>query len=232
MRKTLTFPLEVKALKDREFEGYGSTFGNVDLGGDVVMPGAFTKSLAAKMPKMLYQHRPDKIAGVWKEMHEDSKGLHVRGEFINTTLGNDAYIEMKSGALDGLSIGYAVVKDDGKRNPRRLTELDLWEVSVVTFPMNESALVDSIKQFYGQMPQTKRELEEMLFDRGMSHTEAKTFISDLGKIFAKRESDDMDSDGTLDVHLRDAGDVEDTKAVLAALNIRSGKFMKEMLRRN
>jgi HK97 family phage prohead protease len=191
--------MEIKALKGREFEGYGSTFGNTDLGGDIVMPGAFTKSLTKKNPKMLYQHDPSRVPGVWRTVQEDSKGLYVHGRLIETTLGNDAYVELKEGAIDGMSIGFITVKDDGRRNPRKLQEIDLWEVSIVTFPMNESALVDSIKQFWGNVPNTKRELEAQLRSFGMSSAEAKTMISQLGKIF------DSDPDGMPDGRHRDGG---------------------------
>jgi Escherichia/Staphylococcus phage prohead protease len=136
--------LEIKSLSEREFEGHGAIFGNVDLGGDTILPGAFKSLNSGRMPKMLYQHDQTKIAGLWTAMHEDSRGLYVKGRLINTPIGNQAYVEMKEGALDGLSIGYETVDSEG-RNPRKLKEVNLWEVSLVTFPMNQAATIEAVK---------------------------------------------------------------------------------------
>ncbi len=130
-------------------EGYGSTFGNQDHDGDIVMPGAFVDTLKERMPAMLYQHKSDKIPGIWESAAEDSKGLILQGKTLNTTLGRDVAEEMRSGALKSLSIGYGVKKDgaiyDRTNNTRILKSLSLYEVSPVTFPANEQATITNVK---------------------------------------------------------------------------------------
>lgn len=144
------FELDTKSLgDDGTFSGYASRFGLTDLGRDVVMPGAFTKTLqqSAKI-KMLLQHEPAQPVGVWTSLVEDQFGLKVTGQLVlDTTLGRDTYALLKAGALDGLSIGYVSKKDsfDRTKNVRRLEEIDLFEISIVTFPMLPSATVDRVK---------------------------------------------------------------------------------------
>ncbi len=129
-------------------EGYASIFGLTDQGGDVVEAGAYAASLAAlaasgRRVKMLWQHDPAQPIGVWDEVREDGKGLYVRGRILSEVAqGRDAAALLAAGAIDGLSIGYRTVKSerDGKGR-RRLVELDLWEVSLVTFPMLPDARV-------------------------------------------------------------------------------------------
>lgn len=145
--------IDIKALSETgEFEGYGSVAGNIDLGGDVVEPNAFSRSLRrweerGKMPKMLWQHDPSRVVGVWKQMKEDDRGLYVKGQILtDLQLGKEAYTLMKAGALDGLSIGFRTVDFERDGQLRRLKELELWEVSLVTFPMNEQATITAVKQ--------------------------------------------------------------------------------------
>lgn len=128
-------------------EGYASFFGEADQSGDVVVPGAFRASLerlraAGRNVKFLWQHDPGRPIGVWHDVREDARGLKVRGEILgDLALGQEAMALMRAGAIDGLSIGYRVVK--AEKNPttggRRLLEIDLWEVSLVTFPMLPAA---------------------------------------------------------------------------------------------
>lgn len=129
-------------------EGYASLFGEADQGGDVVREGAYGRSLAAlagrgQRVKMLWQHDPAQPIGVWDEVREDDRGLRVKGRLLDATQkGREAAALIAAGALDGLSIGYRTrraCKDD--RGRRLLTELELWEVSLVTFPMLPSARV-------------------------------------------------------------------------------------------
>jgi len=145
--------LDLKALEaDGAFAGYASIFGKADLGGDLVEPGAFAKSLAARGPggvKMLFQHDPAEPIGVWETLREDGVGLHVRGRLMTEIArGREVLSLMRAGALDGLSIGFRTVK--GRTDPqtgiRRLSEIDLWEISVVTFPMLPDARVDAVKR--------------------------------------------------------------------------------------
>ena len=170
------FAVELKADADaRTVEGLGSVFHNTDQGGDIVMPGAFTKSLTKRNPAMLWQHKQDQPVGVWDEVRETPEGLWVKGRILNTALGNDAYELARHGALKGMSIGYAT-KDsetDRKSGVRKLKELDLFEVSLVTFPMNELATISRVKQ----KPADERALEEYLREAGYSRTEAKAIVA-------------------------------------------------------
>ncbi len=133
-------------------EGYASIFGLTDQGGDVVQPGAYAASLVAlaaagRRVKMLWQHDPARPIGVWDEVREDGKGLYVRGRILSDVAqGRDAVALLAAGAIDGLSIGYRTLRAerDGKGR-RRLVELDLWEVSLVTFPMLPDARVGATK---------------------------------------------------------------------------------------
>jgi len=131
-----------------KIEGYASYFGEVDRGGDIVARGAYAASLHALgakggQVKMLWQHDPAQPIGVWDEVREDARGLFVKGRILaDVAKGREAAALIAAGAIDGLSIGYRTVKatkDDKGR--RLLTELELWEVSLVTFPMLPSARV-------------------------------------------------------------------------------------------
>lgn len=129
-------------------EGYASLFGAVDRGGDVVEPGAYAASLksldaAKRRVRMLWQHDPSEPIGVWDEVREDKKGLYVKGRLLpDVARAREAAALLEAGAIEGLSIGYRTVratKDEHGR--RRLKELELWEVSLVTFPMLPDARV-------------------------------------------------------------------------------------------
>ncbi|MGB0800059.1 MAG: HK97 family phage prohead protease, partial [Planktomarina sp.] len=133
---------------DMVIEGYASFFGKPDQGNDVVSAGAFQASLtrlktADRSVKMLWQHDPTQPIGVWDEIREDNKGLYVRGRLLpQVAKSQEAASLLAAGAIDGLSIGYRTLK--AKKNSegqRLLTELDLWEVSLVTFPMLPDARV-------------------------------------------------------------------------------------------
>lgn len=129
-------------------EGYASLFGVADQGGDVVMPGAYAASLARLVAKgdkvrMLWQHDPMRPIGVWDEIHEDGKGLWVKGRLLpEVAQAREAAALIQAGAIDGLSIGYRTVRADrDAQGRRRLAEVELWEVSLVTFPMLPEAKV-------------------------------------------------------------------------------------------
>ena len=140
---------EVEA--DGSFSGYASLFGEADLSRDIVMPGAFAKSIRARGAagiRMLFQHDPAVPIGVWREVREDARGLFVRGRLTTEVArAREVLALMRAGAVDGLSIGFRTVKGrtDGKTGARRLLELDLWEISVVTFPMLPAARVSAVK---------------------------------------------------------------------------------------
>ena len=176
------FTFDLKALDERVIEGYGSVFGNVDNQDDIVLPGAFSKSIQASLPAMLWQHRHDHVPGVWLSAEETGHGLHLKGMLLDTQLGNDTYTLAKAGAIKGLSIGY-VVKDsvrDRKSGVRQIKEMKLHEVSLVTFPANERAVITSVKS----KPNSERELEEYLRDVGYSQKEAKKIVAEGYKAIA------------------------------------------------
>ncbi|HWJ72110.1 MAG TPA: HK97 family phage prohead protease [Kaistia sp.] len=133
------------------FSGYASLFGSADLSGDVVLPGAFLRSIARRQVsgiRMLYQHDPTEPIGVWTEIREDQRGLFVRGRLmLDVARGRDVASLMRAGALDGLSIGFKTVRARADRasGVRHLTEIDLWEISIVTFPMQPDARVQAVK---------------------------------------------------------------------------------------
>ncbi|MEI4486599.1 HK97 family phage prohead protease [Frigidibacter sp. MR17.14] len=128
-------------------EGYASLFGVPDRGGDVVAAGAYRASLSRMAQrggrvKMLWQHDPLQPIGVWDEVVEDARGLRVRGRLLDAVArGREAAALVKAGALDGLSIGYRTVASTAEGRGRRLVEIDLWEISLVTFPMLGEARV-------------------------------------------------------------------------------------------
>lgn len=140
------------------FEGYASLFHREDLGRDVILPGAFRSSLAKRGPqgiRMLYQHDPSQPIGVWLSIAEDARGLRVKGRLVaQVARAGEVLALMRSGALDGLSIGYRAVKAsrDARTGIRRLSEIDLWEISIVTFPMLPDARVACVKRNISRPP--------------------------------------------------------------------------------
>ena len=185
MKPTLTVPLQIKSLTKREFEGHGSIFGNEDLGGDVVQRGAFSKTLLEyqqknALPLMFWMHDASRVPGKWTEMSEDSNGLYVKGELAKTPLGDEVHELLKMEAVRGLSIGYMTRDSDWKDDGTRvLKEVDLWEVSVVSMPMNPLAQVTRAKtqlSSAGEYVPTAREFERTLRDVGCSQMVAKTII--------------------------------------------------------
>jgi hypothetical protein len=150
-------------------EGYASLFGRRDQGGDVVQAGAYAASLkalnaAGRRVKMLWQHDPAQPIGVWDEVREDATGLYVKGRILTEVdRGREAAALLAAGAIDGLSIGYRTLRAerDGK-GQRLLAELELWEVSLVTFPMLPEARVAAKGDEPGAV--TWRELAQIFED--------------------------------------------------------------------
>lgn len=174
--KTAAFELKREPDADGSFEGYASVFGVVDQGLDVVERGAFAKSLGARKVKMLWQHDTREVIGVWDEIKEDERGLFVRGRLLNdVTKGREAMALMRAGALDSMSIGYRVneAEPEAGGRIRKLTEIDLFEVSLVTFPMLEEAMVTDVKSI-----DTERDFEKFLRDAGFSRKEAKAITAE------------------------------------------------------
>lgn len=199
-RRSFDF-VEVKATGDGkgQIEGYGAVFGNVDSYGDVIQKGAFNNTLRewkakGKLPKMLLQHGALGITntdmlpiGKWTSMSEDDHGLKVKGQLfsLDTEFGSRVYDAIIGGELDSMSIGYQTVKwvnGDGKKTPERtLLELKLWEVSLVTFPANDQALMTSVKGL------DLRGIEGLLRDEGMSWSAAERAARVLMKYLPRDE---------------------------------------------
>lgn len=188
MNDTLDFGLEVKALTDEgTFEGYASIFGNVDKGGDKVLPGAFVESLAearrtGRKVKMLREHDPREPIGIWEDMAEDAKGLWGKGRLIlDVPKARETHALLKAGAVDGLSIGYRTKDYEPDGNVRLLKKVDLWEVSIVTFPMNDRSKVtavkadgaeDIIEKLRAGDRLTEREFETLVKGLGLTNSQA------------------------------------------------------------
>ena len=151
---------EVEA--DGVFSGYASLFGRVDLGKDVVEKGAFTASLKARGAagiRMLFQHDPAEPIGVWTEVREDARGLFVRGRLAKEVArAREVLSLMRGRALDGLSIGFRTVRATREAGGglRRLWQLDLWEISIVTFPLLAGARVATVKTANAARPSRHR----------------------------------------------------------------------------
>lgn len=183
--------LDWKASAEGKIEGYGSVFNIADDGGDIMLPGCFAASLkSARKVKMLLQHRSDKPIGTWDEMAEDATGLRVKGTILTSIQdGQEAHDLLKAGALDGLSIGYRTLSSDRDAKGRRLiAEAELWEVSIVTFPMNPAALIDTVKA----QGMTERDMERVLTrDAGLSRTVAHRLMAGgMDAVKAMRDAGD------------------------------------------
>lgn len=190
--KNYPFALELKEDDGaRVVQGWASTFGNTDSDGDVIAPGAFTESLKGKMPKMLWQHRSDQPVGRWVEASENAQGLYVKGVLSKTQLGNDAYELLKDGAIDGISIGFAIQKYiiDNTNDTRVIQQVDLWEASLVTFPANTLARVTGVKNAHG----SEREFEDFLREAGYSREAAKIITARGFKAVGGRRDAEADA---------------------------------------
>ena len=194
-----SFNLEIKAVQeDGFFSGYGAVFGNVDWYNDVILHGAFQKSLQrweekGKMPPVLWNHNDGEPIGVYTNIYEDEKGLFVEGRLLidDVPRAKSTHALLKAGAIDGLSIGYKTKKANQQTNGiRELIELDLGEISIVTMPANEESLITSVKSKLeeGELP-TLPEFEKFLRESGFSKTQA-TAIAGKGLRHLLSESED------------------------------------------
>jgi HK97 family phage prohead protease len=193
--KSVAFELlELKKEPDGDavFEGYASVFGVVDQGMDVVERGAFTKSLGSgRKVKMLWQHDSNKPIGKWDVMQEDERGLFVRGRLLKgIKQAEEAATLMRNDVIDSMSIGYRVAEamEEGSGRVRKLMEVELFEISLVTFPMLEAAKITAMKSIT-----TIREFEGALRDAGFSKTEAKAIAAEGFKGLSDHR-DDVDDD--------------------------------------
>lgn len=168
--------------EDGTFSGYASLFGVVDLGNEAVAPGAFARSLAergASGIRMLFQHNPDEPIGVWTDIAEDAFGLKVAGRIdTGVSRGREVLSLMRSGGIDGLSIGFKTVRarSDPATGVRTILEADLWEISVVTFPMLPQARVTAVKS--ARRVPSPREFEHWLVrDAGLTRSQARAVMA-------------------------------------------------------
>ena len=146
---------------DGTVEGYASLFGELDQARDMVMPGAFEASLrqrGVRRVPMLFQHDPAEPIGVWLELREDVHGLYVRGRLIPEVVrARELLALLTAGTADGLSIGFRTVKGriDPKTRIRKLEAIDLWEISIVTFPLLPGARVHAVKEASSRPPHAR-----------------------------------------------------------------------------
>jgi HK97 family phage prohead protease len=182
---------ELKFESDNTFSGYASTFDNVDSYGDTILKGAYTETLKNHgVPKMLLQHDSHALPiGKWINVSEDSKGLHVTGEFTKgMAVAEDAKAALQHGTVDGLSIGFMLRKGDYKQsdkaeNGRIIEKVSmLREISVVTFPADSYARIDLKSEI--EEIETIRDFEYFLRDAGsLSNSSVKMLISKAKTIF-------------------------------------------------
>ena len=198
-KQRLDIPLTLKSVSDTgEFDGYGSVFGVKDSYADIVMPGAFQKSLAAwqekgRLPALLWQHDMAEPIGIYTEMREDATGLYVKGRLLieDDPLAKRAHAHMKAGSLSGLSIGYLLndYEYDKDKSAFLLKEIDLWEVSLVTFPANDEARIADVKSLLerGETPPPSK-VERALREVGFSGSQAKAFMAKGYSAISPREA--------------------------------------------
>ena len=210
LRNKFSAKLEIKSInEDGEFSGYGSVFGVKDSYSDIVMPGAFKASLEkwsekGQFPALLWQHKMDEPIGVYTKMVEDEKGLYVEGRLLikDDDLARRAHAHLKAGSIQAMSIGYSLIDYDYDQDKGafQLKEIDLWEVSLVTFPANEEARIDNVKSSLksGELP-SPANVEQCLRDAGFSRKQSKTILSGGYKA------------------LRDAGSAEDVTQLKTAI---------------
>lgn len=180
--------LEIKAVEsDGSFSGYGSVFDNIDSHGEIVRAGAFEQSLQSwrakgRLPPMLWNHNSDEPIGVYTKMAEDARGLYVEGRLLidDVPRAKATHALIKQKGIGGMSIGYRLKKyeRDTDADTTDLLEIDLWEVSLVTFPANEAATVSNVKDALaaGSLPSLS-EFEQFLRDAGFSKSQATAVAS-------------------------------------------------------
>jgi HK97 family phage prohead protease len=207
----MDFASEFKLADDGEatgtISGYASVFNLLDRGGDIVLPGAFKASLAeSKRAKrrvpMLWQHSSDQPVGIWDELTEDDRGLKVRGTLLmDVPQAVTARALIKGGAVSGLSIGFRTkeAEIDRTTGARKLKKIDLWEISLVTFPMLPEAQVSGVKNSHAFDASA---WEQAFRDEGLSNREAKIATSVARKLSLRDEGISEPSsrrDGVADV---------------------------------
>jgi HK97 family phage prohead protease len=221
-----SFQLKIKSVDDAAgtFVGMAAVYGNVDLGGDVIDPGAFTRTLSAgKSFPVLWQHQPDNPIGTAK-VTETREGLLVNGTLmLSDPTAQKAHTFLKAGVVKGLSIGYDAIQATYDGDIRHLKELRLWEVSVVTFPMNESATISSVKAKDLSAEELQRHLKGIKACAKGIVGHMKTMSFHLKSVLDDGDQDDLfdgdvaDNPALLETNVNDDEDDEDSKAFLIEL---------------
>ncbi len=194
MHDRLDVPFKIKAVsEDGLFSGYGSVFGVIDSYKEVVAPGAFAESLSQRTPALLWQHRSGEPIGVYSALREDQTGLYVEGKLaLKTARGAEAYELLKMGAISGLSIGFVTRDDSYDRvtGIRTLKKVDLWEVSLVTFPANDAARVSGVKSI--DTIESLADAEAFLREAGgLSRREATALVSRIKSLRGRGDPDEL-----------------------------------------
>lgn len=218
----LHFPFEIKSTSVSEdnginyayFEGYGAVFGNTDSYNDIIMRGAFKNTLGKRKVKMLWQHNWDDVIGSFVDLKEDDAGLYVKGRInLGVEKGKEAYALIKSGDMDGLSIGYSTIVseiDDSEEDKRcrRLKEIELYEISIVTMPANELSTIGNVKSL--EEADSLKKVEDILRNNGFSQKESKLLISKVKQIYvSQREAEEAE--------LKNQRDAEELRELLKSI---------------
>lgn len=202
--KYIDRPFEVKAIDDEGvFTGYGSVFGNVDSYKEIVAPGAFADTLAewkasGRLPPVLWQHRSGEPVGPYLEMFEDTHGLFTKGQLLvkDVVRAKEARALMQAKAVNGLSIGFVVREDsyDKLTGIRTLKRVDLWEVSIVTFPANPAAQIANVKSAIDALEDLDS-IERYLCQAGsFSRAQSKALLHRIKALSAQRQAEPEDAD--------------------------------------
>ena len=190
MKEYMDIPFELETKEDGTetgiVKGYGSMFnGPPDSYGDIIKPGAFRETIKNNGHRglgvaMLWQHNIDEPIGAWLDLTENNKGLQVRGQLTRgVARAEEALLLMKAKVIKSLSIGYTIPKDgyefDDNKKIRYIHQIDLWEISPVTFPANARAAITGVKAL--EDAQNERELERALRDAGLSANQSKFMVA-------------------------------------------------------
>lgn len=185
-RKVRNFVYDVKEVDEEgHFSGYASVYNVIDAYRERVAPGAFANTLRkwqsrGRLPPALWQHRSGEPVGPFTKMVEDEKGLYTEGQLLvnDVQRAREARALMKSKTVDGLSIGFNSVVEEWNNEEKILTlkEIDLWEVSIVTFPANSESLITEVRSMFAEGVPSIKEIEEVLRDAGFSRSQAKALV--------------------------------------------------------
>lgn len=185
-RKVRNFTFDVKEVDEEgHFSGYASVYNVIDAYREVVAPGAFANTLRkwasrGRLPPALWQHRSAEPVGPFTKMVEDERGLYTEGQLLVKEIqrAREARALMQTKTVDGMSIGFnSIVEEyDKSTNLVTLKEIDLWEVSIVTFPANSESLITEVRSMFANGAPSLKEVEEILRDAGFSRTQAKALV--------------------------------------------------------